>query len=337
MLGPSFFRTCPKADDMPPADWCITTLQTLTNKYEHLTSVRKANPPFAEAVLNSFKSKLLNVVSSQSLYDSEDSSDVETEWPLGSDCAAPYMDMKADEYSTSNYLSLTPAAVADSASADCYSEGLKPIESGIGNGLLSPSLSPEGESSTDVDSASLAASDDMVMLPPSIEEALRRFLANNSSQVMSDTFTTFAAPGGGLSAEADTDKSHDTAAAADEEEDNSDAQYIAESGSCSPESLDEPPEYLSSTDSVDIFVKGFSANGSWEAVPHLQPADGSLTPCKRKRNTDKEDQQAEDNTVTAKTIPRNTLQVSPRKRSRSTSHGDAAAVPSSEQTSAVAA
>ncbi|KAJ2815889.1 hypothetical protein IWW50_006682, partial [Coemansia erecta] len=295
---------------------------TLTNKYEHLTSVRKANPPFAEAVLNSFKSKLLNVVSTQALYDSEDSSDVETEWPLGND--APYMEASPDEYSTSNYLSLTPAAVADAASQDCFKHA---SDAGVGaTGLLSPEDEAAGES----DSVGFGG-DDMGMFPPNIEEALRRILANNNSQALSDTFTTFAA-----ASDADVAKGQDDAG---------DAQYVSESGSCSPESVGEPPEYLSTADPVDIFVRSFSANGSWEAVPQLQPADGSLTPCKRKRNTDKEDQQAEANAAAAKPapsnmLPRATLPVSPRKRSRSTSHGDAAAVPaaqSTEQTPAAAA
>ncbi|KAJ2629695.1 hypothetical protein H4R22_003166 [Coemansia sp. RSA 1290] len=333
MLGSAFFRDRAmdygNVAEMPPADWCVTTLHTLTNKYEHLTSARKANPPFAEAVLNNFKSKLLNVVSLQPLYDS-DSSDAETEWPLGNECS--YMDMKTDN--TSNYLSLSPAA---DSSGD-YSNAAKADEPAP-TGLLSPSLSPENEATSEAENVNFAGNDDMVILPPSIEEALRRFLANNSSQVLSDTFTTFAASGDATPADVsdNSDKCQD---------DDDDAQFISESGSCSPESLDEPPEYLTASDPVDIFVKSFSANGSWEAMSSPQPADGSLTPCKRKRNTDKEDQQAEEAmAASAKPMLRNALPVSPRKRSRSASHSDAvAAVPSSasatvssEQTSAVSA
>ncbi|KAJ2456190.1 hypothetical protein EV183_000116 [Coemansia sp. RSA 2336] len=331
MLGSAFFRDRAmdygNVAEMPPADWCVTTLHSLTNKYEHLTSARKANPPFAEAVLNSFKSKLMNVVSLQPLYDS-DSSDAEAEWPLGSECS--YMGMKADN--TSNYLSLTPAA----GSSDDYSDAAKADEAAP-TGLLSPSLSPENEAAGESENVDFSGNGEMVILPPSIEEALRRFLANNSSQVLSDTFTTFAASGDAAPADVgDSSKCQD---------DDDDAQFIAESGSCSPESLDEPPEYLTASDPVDI-LKSFSANGSWEAMSSPQPADGSLTPCKRKRNTDKEDQQAEAAmAASAKPMLRNALPVSPRKRSRSTSHSDAvAAVPfsasaaaSSEQTSAVSA
>ncbi|KAJ1756715.1 hypothetical protein IW137_002020 [Coemansia sp. RSA 1287] len=298
MLGSAFYRNraADFGGDMPPADWCVATLHTLTNKYEHLTSGRKANPPFAEAVLNSFKSKLLNVVSTHALYESEDSSDVESEWPLGSD-AAPYMDMKGDEYSTSNYLS------ADTASSDCFSEHVSDAS------LLS--------------SAEVSDSSDLTLMPPNIEEALMRFLGNNSSQVLSETFTTFAASGDAVS----TAKCHD--------DDAGDVQYDTDSGSCSPESLDEPSEYLAGSDPVDIFVQGFSANGRWEEVPHLQPADGSLTPCKRKRNTDKEDKQAEEKAAGPRPLPRSTVPVSPRKRSRSVSRETAAVV--SEQTPAAAA
>ncbi|KAJ2799889.1 hypothetical protein H4R20_004260 [Coemansia guatemalensis] len=318
--------------DMPPADWCVTTLQTLTNKYEHLTSVRKANPPFAEAVLNNFKSKLLNVVSSHSsLYDSDENSEGEAEWPLGG-CASPYMDSGASEdnnNNTSNYLSMAPDAFVDSVSSSCYGDHAKSDDAEAD--LQSSSLSsvdvdaPASDAGVGeaVEDQSLEGSLDMGMLPPSIEEALRRILANSSSQVLSDTFTTFS-----------TGDTSDNTAQDDEDDTDNDAQYVSDSGSCSPESLsspEDPPEYLSANDSVDIFVNGFAANGSWDAMSGVSPTDSiSLTPCKRKRNTEKEDQQAEVNATAApsKTIPRNnTLQMSPRKRSRSTSRSDTAAVP----------
>ncbi|KAJ2843931.1 hypothetical protein IWW36_005373, partial [Coemansia brasiliensis] len=233
MLGSAFFRDramdYANVAEMPPADWCVTTLHTLTNKYEHLTSARKANPPFAEAVLNNFKSKLMNVVSLQPLYDS-DSSDAEAEWPLSNECS--YMDMKTDN--TSNYLSLSPAAVADTGS-DGFSNCAKAGDEIAPTGLLSPALSPENEAADESENVDFATgNEDMVILPPSIEEALRRFLANNSSQVLSDTFTTFAASGDATPADISdgNDKCQD---------DDDDAQFISESGSCSPESLDEPP------------------------------------------------------------------------------------------------
>ncbi|KAJ2615755.1 hypothetical protein H4S08_001113 [Coemansia sp. RSA 1365] len=342
MFGTAFFgsRTANRDldfADMPPADWCVTTLQTLTNKYEHLTSVRKANPPFAEAVLNNFKSKLLNVVSTHSsLYDSDENSEGESEWPLGG-CASPYMDSSANDNNydtnnnTSNYLSMAPDAFVDPVSSSCYREHANSddADTDIQSPLLSPTDcdAPAGVDEA-VDNSNFEGSLNMGVLPPSIEEALRRILANSSNQVLSDTFTTFSAG-----------DASDNTANDDEDDTDNDAQYVSDSGSCSPESLsspEDPPEYLSTNESVDIFVNGFAANGSWDAMSGVSPTDSiSLTPCKRKRNTDKEDQQAEVNATAApsKTIPRNnTLQMSPRKRSRSTSRSDAAAVPKSSTT-----
>ncbi|KAI9505205.1 hypothetical protein BX070DRAFT_105898 [Coemansia spiralis] len=123
------------AIDMPPADWCITTLQTLSNKYEHLSDSRKVNPPFAEAVLNSFKSKLINLVSSQSsFYDSESASDDEVEWTtLPSDCAY--------DSSTSNYLSI-PSSVTTTSCYDTKPTDELESEDDFVTGIPSPSLSP---------------------------------------------------------------------------------------------------------------------------------------------------------------------------------------------------
>ncbi|KAJ2782259.1 hypothetical protein H4R18_002403 [Coemansia javaensis] len=330
MLSTSFFgRYAAGASmdvvDMPPADWCMTTLQTLTSKYEHLTSVRKANPPYAEAVLNSFKSKLLNAVSSHSFYDSDENSEGEAEWPLGSACAPYGVGMRgeaeADSAATpaantsNNYLALSPSTLADSAD------------------LSAPST---GDAADGADMP-FSGADDMVVLPPNIEEALRRFLATSSSQMLSDTFTTF----GDAAAKPDSDPRQGSAVAAaaaaaagdaneeDDDEDDDDARYVHDSGSSSPESLSSPEgiEFLAGGDSVDIFVKGFAPNGSWESVPQPpRPADGSLTPCKRKRSTE-EDLQAETAAAAkpANTIPRISLPLSPRKRSRSAGHHDAAA------------
>ncbi|KAJ2078348.1 hypothetical protein H4R24_004542 [Coemansia sp. RSA 988] len=325
--------------DMPPADWCVTTLQTLTNKYEHLTSVRKTNPPFAEAVLNNFKSKLLNVVSSHSsLYDSDENSEGEAEWALGG-CASPYMDSSASDNNyddnnnnnTSNYLSMAPDAFVDSVSLSCFSDYAKPDDAAAD--LQSSSLSltdgdaPASDAGVDeaVGNLSFEGSLAMGVLPSSIDETIRRILYTDSSQVLSDAFTSFSAG-----------EASDNTTQEDEDDTDNDAQYVSDSGSCSPESLcspEDPPEYLSANDSVDIFVNEFAANGSWDVMSGSSPTDSiSLTPCKRKRNTEKEDQQAEANAAAApsKTIPRNNnLKMSPRKRSRSTSRSDAAAVPKS--------
>ncbi|KAJ2758925.1 hypothetical protein IWQ56_005872, partial [Coemansia nantahalensis] len=323
--------------DMPPADWCMTTLQTLTNKYEHLTSVRKANPPYAEAVLNSFKSKLLNVVSSHSLYDASDS-DSEVEWPLGSNCS-PYIDPKPDT-DTSNYPVLSPAELADAAAAVCFADDAK---EDAAMGLPSPSPSPPGDATADTaaDCIPFDATGDLPelpaalehALPSSIEDALRRFLANNSTQALSNTFSTFAGVCG-----AGPEPESCAAEAQDDDSDSDSAQYMSESGSLSPESPGSPdeqdPEFLAAAaaDPVDIFVKTFASNGSWEYVSRSRPADGSLTPCKRKRNTDKEDRQAEADAAApqpTKAIRLGVLPVSPRKRSRSANHSETcAAVPS---------
>ncbi|KAJ1725925.1 hypothetical protein LPJ61_005542, partial [Coemansia biformis] len=276
MLSTTFFgRFAPASAlnvaDMPPADWCMTTLQTLTNKYEHLTSGRKANPPYAEAVLNSFKSKLLNVVSSHSLYDSDDNSEGEAEWPLGAECSS-YMDMKQDT-DTSNYLAMTPAALADAASAVCFAEEAK---ADTATGLPSPSPSPPeasaaGDAGADsaADFMAFGASDEMVVMPINIEDALRRILANNSCQVLGNTFTTFAEPD---DTAAKPSSSSSDLRRDEEDSDSESAHYMSESGSSSPESLDpldspnEPdPAFLAAADPVDIFVKGFSSNGSWES------------------------------------------------------------------------
>ncbi|KAJ1996234.1 hypothetical protein GGI25_002224 [Coemansia spiralis] len=343
------------AIDMPPADWCITTLQTLSNKYEHLSDSRKVNPPFAEAVLNSFKSKLINLVSSQSsFYDSESASDDEVEWTtLPSDCAY--------DSSTSNYLSI-PSSVTTTSCYDTKPTDELESEDDFVTGIPSPSLSPTdvvGEDAylgssgcTTLDTAVAgcdASSSDLVTLPPNIEEALRRFLANNSGQVLGDTFTTFASASettliDSTLSSAHQSNEHKAEDGEDEDtEDGLDAQFVSDSGSCSPSSPDSPESpinYLTTDESVDIFVKTFVANGSWEAVEHHHHSksdgmssskdDGCLTPCKRKRCAETEDQLCSNAVQDKNAIPRNKAIISPRKRSRSVSHNDTAAVPTAE-------
>ncbi|KAJ2743854.1 hypothetical protein GGI20_003431 [Coemansia sp. BCRC 34301] len=357
--------------DMPPPDWCITTLRSLTTKYEHLSDSRKVKPPFAEAVLNSFKSKLLNFVSSQALYDSDEISDGEAEWPMAGDCSAPFIDLKPADYiydgdalaATGNYLTVSPADIVDSAASHCsVSE-----ESSRGTGLIatSPSsTSPIGVSPyAHSDCLAAAAtqpgignednSDLLVTLPPSIEEALRRFLADSSDQLLSETFTTFAdaegscVSGASLSISASPTSQQD----ADSDDDHH-GQFFNESGSCSPESIDSSEdtlEFIAAADSVDVFVKNLVANNGssaapWDATAYSLPAqlleagrassddeeddETELPPCKRKRRGDMESKDA-------KAILRNSLPISPRKRSRSVSRRrDAAAVPTSSSSGA---
>ncbi|KAJ2691686.1 hypothetical protein H4R19_006309 [Coemansia spiralis] len=301
--------------DMPPADWCVTTLQTLTNKYEHLTSVRKANPPYAEAVLNSFKSKLLDVVSSHSLYDDDEASDGEAEWPLSNDCPS-YMDTKPDTDTSNYHPTLTPAALADAASTVCFADD---ASGDVAMGLPSPSPSPP-EARDAVDAGADPAADCLSFgaacelpaglesaLPSSIEDALRRFLANNSTQALGNTFSTFAGVCGGESEScAGSNQDCDELGDADMYGDGESAQYTSESDSSSLDSPDEmDPEFLAAS------------------------TDGSLIPCKRKRNTDKDDQRAEAAPEPTMGIRLGVLPVSPRKRSRSAGHADtSAAVPS---------
>ncbi|KAJ1825944.1 hypothetical protein LPJ56_002431 [Coemansia sp. RSA 2599] len=350
-----FFRTYSEVSDMPPADWCVTTLHTLSNKYEHLADSRKVNPPFAEAVLNSFKSKLLNIISAPSFYDSEDTSEGETEWPQAGDITL--------YDGTNNYLAITPSAVIDcSSAASCYEKDVEDAEDDLSTGLLSPSPSPtstespscsyldgEGDDSTGTavssdssfDASTGLAEEDTGVLPPSIEEALRRFLANTNNQVLSDTFTTFAdaeSPVGSSSCVSASDDGE-----VDEDDDSSSDAQIFSSESLSPESLDSPEEpldYLSTTDPVDIFVKSYAANGSWEAL-QSSSSDDALLPCKRKRCTNSEEiEEAEQNAASARSsqLPRpKLLPLSPRKRSRSVSHNDAAAVPTTKTVASAAA
>ncbi|KAJ1646757.1 hypothetical protein LPJ64_001802 [Coemansia asiatica] len=347
-----FYRTTySDVSDMPPADWCVTTLHTLSNKYEHLADSRKVNPPFAEAVLNSFKSKLLNIISAPSFYDPEDTSEGETEWPLASDSAV--------YDGTSNYLTITPSAFIDSSSAVCYDKDADNAEDDLTTGLLSPSPSPTNAESPscsylDSDGCSAAgnasasayvdlcdassglAEEDTGVLPPSIEEALRRFLANTNNQVLSDTFTTF------VDAESPVDSSSSVVINEDEDDDSSNDAQIFSSESLSPGSPgspEEPLDYLSTTDPVDIFVKSYSANGSWEALQSSSSEsesseDALLPPCKRKRSTNSEEiEEAEQNAASTRSsqVPRpKLLPLSPRKRSRSVSHNDVAAVPTAK-------
>ncbi|KAJ2456764.1 hypothetical protein GGF42_003070 [Coemansia sp. RSA 2424] len=356
--------------DMPPPDWCITTLRSLTTKYEHLSDSRKVKPPFAEAVLNSFKSKLLNFVSSQALYDSDDISDGESEWPMAGDCSAPFIDLKPADYiydgdalaATSNYLTISPADIVDSAASHCSVAE----ESNFSADLLAPSPSPASpignlpyadSDSIETTSAQHSignddSSDLLVTLPPSIEEALRRFLADSSDQLLSETFTTFAdAESSCISGAALTISAGAVSPDADSDDDHH-GQFFSESGSSSPESTglsEDALEFIAAADPVDIFVKNFVANNgspaaAWDASGYSSPVDlleaakavsddeeddeSELPPCKRKRRGEAESKDA-------KAILRNSLPISPRKRSRSVSRRrDAAAVPTSSSSGA---
>ncbi|KAJ2683595.1 hypothetical protein IWW39_005404 [Coemansia spiralis] len=371
-----YFRGCTMASyggglvDMPPPDWCITTLRSLTTKYEHLADSRKVKPPFAEAVLNSFKSKLLNLVSSQALYDLEES-DGEPEWPMAGECSAPFLDLKPADCvydggslaAPGNYLTVSPADIVDTSSSHCIAE-----ESDMSTALLStsqPAASSIDASSPYVESDSLDTtaaqhnddgSDLLATLPPSIEEALRRFLADSRDQLLSETFTTFAdAECSSVSGTTLAMCAPVAAAAAiacqDAESDDDRGQFMDESGSSSPESIPSPEatlEFISAADPVDLFVKNFVASGGaapWNASAYAQPLEAALAasgdaldcgsvaedeeddeselpPCKRKRRGELESKDA-------KAILRNSLPISPRKRSRSVSRrkDGAAAVP----------
>ncbi|KAJ1898650.1 hypothetical protein LPJ81_004292 [Coemansia sp. IMI 209127] len=367
-----FFRPCKMNSfsespvDMPPADWCITTLQTLNNKYERITDSRKVNHPFAEAVLNSFKSKLLNLVSSQSFYDS-DVSDEDAEWtPLPSD--------NTFDSTTSNYISIPSSSSGDvSDISSCYdTNSLEETDDDITACISSPLPSPTGIAGDNVylgTSADFTApqppsfdttvSSEFVTLPPNIEEALRRILANTNGQALSDTFTTFAntsdtttlttdAASAISSACRKSEDDGDNGAEDDdeEEEEDDDSRFVSDSGNCSPDSLDSPEgsmDYMTTEDSVDIFVKTFTANGGWEAVENQSKSAAAavtaaasadngnfLTPCKRKRSSEAEDLPCGKAAQDKNSIPRNKAIISPRKRSRSVNHNDAAAVPTAE-------
>ncbi|KAJ2835762.1 hypothetical protein FBU31_001536 [Coemansia sp. 'formosensis'] len=370
-----FFRGCTMASyggglvDMPPPDWCITTLRSLTSKYEHLADSRKVKPPFAEAVLNSFKSKLLNLVSSQALYDSDDISDGEPEWPMAGECSAPFIDLKPADCvydggaltTTGNFLTVSPADIVDSSTSHCVAE-----EGNMSTGLLSSSPSPTNTIGTSsylgsdsLDATSAQHNDDsgdlLVTLPPSIEEALRRFLADSSDQLLSETFTTFADAECSSASVCSPVAAATAVACQDAESDDDQGQFMNESGSSSPESMPSPEatlEFLTAADPVDLFVKNFVAtNGpaTWDASVYSQPLDAAsdaildcgsvaedeeddeseLPPCKRKRRGELESKDA-------KAILRNSLPISPRKRSRSISRRKdaAAAVPTSSPTGA---
>ncbi|KAJ2646108.1 hypothetical protein GGH99_008117, partial [Coemansia sp. RSA 1285] len=268
--------------DMPPADWCITTLHTLSNKYERITDSRKVNHPFAEAVLNSFKSKLLNAVSLQSFYDSEGASDDDAEWnSLSGDASYDPTDN-----SNNNYISIpssaSPVDVSDVSSlyqtksaeetevaiAGCIpTPSPSPTDIGCGESYLATtsncaaSQSPSFDAS--VSSIGCDISSELVTLPPNIEEALRRILANANGQVLGDTFTTFAnasetelldtaSAANIVCQQRDEDDDEDDNSAEEEEEEEDDSRFVSDSGNCSPDSLDSPEgtiDYMASDDS----------------------------------------------------------------------------------------
>ncbi|KAJ2850935.1 hypothetical protein GGI22_005321, partial [Coemansia erecta] len=355
-----FFRPCKMNSfsespvDMPPADWCITTLQTLNNKYERITDSRKVNHPFAEAVLNSFKSKLLNLVSSQSFYDSDGVSDDDAEWtPLPSD--------NTFDSTPSNYISIPSSGSGDVADiSSCYDTNSieETDDDDITACISSPLPSPTGIAgdnvylSTSADftappppSFDATVSSEFVTLPPNIEEALRRILANTNGQALSDTFTTFAntsdtttlatdAASATSSAFRESENDDEDGAEDDEEEEeeeDDDSRFVSDSGNCSPDSLDSPEgsmDYMTTEDPVDIFVKTFTANGGWEAVENQSKsaaaataaaaaasADNAnfLTPCKRKRSSEAEDLPCSKAAQDKNSIPRNKAIISPRK------------------------
>ncbi|KAJ1672652.1 hypothetical protein EV182_006766, partial [Spiromyces aspiralis] len=58
----------------PSYNWCQVTLYDLSHKYEHLASSGKVQPALAEAVLNSFKNKLVSYISSSDIFSDDSSS-----------------------------------------------------------------------------------------------------------------------------------------------------------------------------------------------------------------------------------------------------------------------
>lgn len=322
--------------EVPPADWCLTTLRSLSNKYEHLSDSRKCKPLFAEAVLNSFKTNLLDLMSTQSFCEPDDDfSDSEATsdgWPIegadgdrdnvnntGSSSECVYDSAAATNANSlqDSYLTISPSDVVGSTN---NLEAV--VEDAISTRLLSPSPSPTNIDDNDDNEECGGDSnnnDELVTLPPNIEEALRRFLANNSSQVLTDTFSTFAAA------------SADTSLAAAIAEDN-EGQFITDSGSCSPNSPaspEEPLDFLSTADPVDVFVKHFANNdnASIQTTQQQEPlspsssSDGEeddttdqFPPCKRKRGPEIETKTKKQSLSFAS---RHVLPVSPRKRSRS--------------------
>ncbi|KAJ1957331.1 hypothetical protein GGI12_005054 [Dipsacomyces acuminosporus] len=367
------FRNCRmqglgNAADIPPAEWCATTLHSLSDKYEHLSESRKVKPPFAEAVLNSFKSKLLTLVSEQALYESDDNSDGDTDWPLISDYSH-YMDMKtgADSYisaspETSNSLSNDDDGNGGELAA-AKDDQVESEEDELG--IISPSPSP-----TDMAGPSYAGADDsadscsdgsdaVINIPVGIDEALRRILSSASSQLLSMNFSTFAMPDSSTLASADDCSNNGICSQAstqgllvnaqDDEDDDDDehSQALAESGSCSPSSLDSPEEPMDYTsadsDSVGVFVNNFP---DWESVQRSSTCSGdsadttatasstaaaddaasvTASACKRKRCASSDNACAADSDTSPKLRSRNILSISPCKRSRPSACSDAAA------------
>ncbi|KAI8320605.1 hypothetical protein GQ54DRAFT_312501 [Martensiomyces pterosporus] len=389
-----FFRNCSiqsfgNMAEIPPAEWCATTLHSLSDKYEHLSESRKVKPPFAEAVLNSFKSKLLTLVSEQSLYESDDNSEGDADWPLVGDYSQ-YMDLKpGSDALESSYISAAVDAAGCSSENQEDDEASIPLTTSASKaagasaddddnnedgedelGLLSPSPSPTSmvdPSYLDVDTSDVCSAqgdndDAVINIPVGIDEALRRILSSASSQLLSMNFSTFAIPdtvasasdaeGNGLQRTSSSQEllvNADDVEADDDAEDTEDddeaGQSLADSGGCSPSSLDspeEPIEYAPSSDAVGVFVNSFDfvGNGSWEAVqpPSCSPdtatatatpaaADSVTAASKRKRcPADLGSDEAEaDAAVSESLCARSVLSVSPCKRSRSSACSAAAA------------
>ncbi|KAJ1940007.1 hypothetical protein FBU59_003936, partial [Linderina macrospora] len=158
------------APGTPSDEWCITALRTMNAKYDHLSESRKVKPALAEAVLNNFKTKLSMLYREHPLYDADDSSEGEADWPIVGDYSQ-YMDFKSNDLS--NDLPVDSEDLLDNTVFDDSILAANPVDEistslpldSEDMALMSPSPSP-----TESTSGSYLESCDSTARPVSDEE-----------------------------------------------------------------------------------------------------------------------------------------------------------------------
>ncbi|ORX72014.1 hypothetical protein DL89DRAFT_265689, partial [Linderina pennispora] len=187
------------APGTPSDEWCITTLRTMSAKYDHLSESRKVKPALAEAVLNSFKAKLSALYREHPLYDTDDSSEGEAEWPIVGDYSQ-YMDLKSNNpvccrrprhprqhTIRREHPCRQPRRLK---SPPAYRWTARKVA------LMSPSPSPTGSGDSaypDLCSSEgkVVSDEEVKATSKGIDEALRRILSSTSRELLSMNFSTF--------------------------------------------------------------------------------------------------------------------------------------------------
>ncbi|KAJ1949762.1 hypothetical protein EC988_004640 [Linderina pennispora] len=319
------------APGTPSDEWCITTLRTMSAKYDHLSESRKVKPALAEAVLNSFKAKLSALYREHPLYDTDDSSEGEAEWPIVGDYSQ-YMDLKSNSLSAvdgQDILDSTPfdESILAANPVDEITAGL-PLD-GEDVALMSPSPSPTG--SGDSAYSDLCSSEGKVVsdeevkaTSKGIDEALRRILSSTSRELLSMNFSTFPTSATASAEQVSTATTVTPMPQQELSDEDDQDQAFADSGHCSPSS---PPEsaddFGSAAESFDMYVEDCAQL----AVASDAKADApeASSAAKRKRDDDAADEDEDGNKpVLAEAAPcgRAILVAGPRKRARSATASD---------------